>query len=909
MARITYRGQIGGGVYAAGITQIETFVTATGVTLLTDNGENGGFDSYRLASGAKASALDSQKLPSTGNTLVPSVFGVARIGDEARLISPGGDGFDLQNLAADGTIRRWGEAAGPGRATAFASDCEIGGRTVFVAEGDTIRSLRVNADFTFTQVGAAVRAPQYDGQTTAMTVAAVGGQRFLISASGFGDGLTAWRIDPVTGALSAKGAVGIDEGLGIDAPAALEAVTVGGRSYVVVAATGSGSLSVLALGSDGSLTPVDHVIDTLDTRFGQVVAMDVVSVAGRAFVLAGGGDSGLTLLELLPDGQLVWRETIVDTAGMTLDHVSAIRAIAVGSELQIFVASSTEPGLAQFGLSLTGLGGTIQATALGGALAGAGLDDLLIGGAGADQILGNGGDDILVDGAGSDTMRGGSGADLFVLSADGSRDVILDFEVGTDRLDLSHWSMLRSAAALGVQSTAWGAIVTWRDERLDVYSADGRSLSAAQLFPAGLEQPDRPLLVIGLPDIPRATQGADRIVLSSPGLWLDGLGGNDTLTGSVGSDTILGGAGHDLIDGGDWADWLEGGTGNDTIRGGAGNDRVWGDLGRDRVMLGLGNDRYEDRDGTDVTSADIVWGFAGNDTILCAAGNDTIYGEDGEDSLEGGIGNDQIWGGNGFDTILGGDGNDTVGGGNGRDLIFLGAGNDLCYDSPQDDPKGNDSIYGGDGNDTILARGGADRIWGEAGNDSLEGGAGADTIWGGDGDDVIRAGDGDDIVYGGTGRDRALLGAGNDWYEDEAGEGATAADIVWGFDGNDTIRTGGGADTLYGETGNDLLDGGTGDDLLYGGAGADRLIGGTGNDVMVGGVGGDNFVFHFADGADRILDFDSAVDKLVFEGFATPPAILFTTVGDDLRLDYGSGTILLDDVRSGEMTGDVFVFA
>ncbi|USW94825.1 type I secretion C-terminal target domain-containing protein [Pseudomonas proteolytica] len=49
-----------------------------------------------------------------------------------------------------------------------------------------------------------------------------------------------------------------------------------------------------------------------------------------------------------------------------------------------------------------------------------------------------GGDDILIGGPGNNTLTGGAGADTFQYLTGGSgHDVITDFAVGTDKLDLS----------------------------------------------------------------------------------------------------------------------------------------------------------------------------------------------------------------------------------------------------------------------------------------------------------------------------------------------------------------------------------------------------------------------------------------------------------------------------------------
>ncbi len=66
-------------------------------------------------------------------------------------------------------------------------------------------------------------------------------------------------------------------------------------------------------------------------------------------------------------------------------------------------------------------------------------DDKLDGGAGRDVLKGGDGDDDLRGGAGRDRLFGGDGADDFLFGAeveDGDRDVIVDFELGVDRLVL-----------------------------------------------------------------------------------------------------------------------------------------------------------------------------------------------------------------------------------------------------------------------------------------------------------------------------------------------------------------------------------------------------------------------------------------------------------------------------------------
>lgn len=91
-------------------------------------------------------------------------------------------------------------------------------------------------------------------------------------------------------------------------------------------------------------------------------------------------------------------------------------------------------------------GGTEQDFLFGGA-----GDDILRGSQGEDTLLGQLGDDILIGGAGSDLLSGGAGADLFVF--DGGADIILDFETGTDRLEIADgfdtFALAQNAMSIG----------------------------------------------------------------------------------------------------------------------------------------------------------------------------------------------------------------------------------------------------------------------------------------------------------------------------------------------------------------------------------------------------------------------------------------------------------------------------
>ncbi|MEL6840637.1 MAG: calcium-binding protein [Pseudomonadota bacterium] len=490
----------------------------------------------------------------------------------------------------------------------------------------------------------------YTAQISAVVAAEVAGTTYLLSASSSGNGVTSWIVGS-DGGLTAVQDLGTDDGLWISAPTAMVMATVGGGTYAVLAAAGSGTLSVIEIGDDGRMIIRDHILDTLETRFSGVTALDVVTHDGQTYILAGGADDGLTIFALLEGGQLVVRASIEDTVDMGLDNVSAIRAVGRGDGIDIYVASSSEPGITQLRFDTGTAGITTTATLAGGLLAGTAGADVLQGHEGDDLIDTGEGNDILRDGAGVDMLTGGAGADVFILSQDGEIDTITDFVVGEDRIDLSLWPLLRDISQLTISLRSDGMQISYGSETLVVLSADGqpidyRNLQTSDLIGAtrlpqniepGFPGPARPPIGPD-PTPPPSDQGGPNNPLS--GAQVLAAGNIDVLR-----DAFGGGPSSDsVVSGGDNADTLNGSADTDVILAGGGDD--------------------------------IIDGGAGDDTLLGRGGADTLRGGDDADILLGGAGDDILEGGNGQDLLRGGAGDDTVAGGAGDDLLFGDAGAD-----------------------------------------------------------------------------------------------------------------------------------------------------------------------------------------------------------------------------------------
>ena len=654
-----------------------------------------------------------------------------------------------------------------------------------------------------------------------LTCASVNGRDFVLTANAETSEVVAYRIDPATGRMVEIDSMGAAEGLGIDAPTAMEMVTIGGITYVVVAAANTDSLSVMQLTASGQLIPTDHVVDNGGTRFEGVQAMDVVQAGDHTFVVAGGADNGITVFELLPDGTLVAIATLADDGATSMHSVSAISLAVSGNTLNIFVGSQNDAGVTHYTVDLSTLGELEQGTAAVEMLTGTARDDVLIAQGLNDTLIGGAGDDILVTGEAGTEMRGGAGADIYVIRDGSGSTTITDFDRGIDGLDLSDLPMLRDPSQLQFTTTSTGCVIEYRGHFVFITASNGQPLSMGDVFPDGFDWGDHFDYYPPEPEIP-----------ANPGVFLEGGMYRDTLLGTDRDDTLMGGTGRDQLNGFAGNDHIDGGGGRDRIEVSDGNNTLIGGAGADTIYGGIGDDSLVGGDGRDS-----LYGGAGNDTIYGGTYNDTLGGGDGNDYLVDTDGKNVFFMGAGDDTVIAGDGADKIYGGKGDDLIEAGG--------------GNDAIGGGPGNDTIHAGAGNDIAFGKSGADVLDGGAGNDTLWGGDDNDTILGGEGADSINGGTGNDFVDGGDGNDRIDGKAGDddldGGAGNDVVWGDVGNDTV---------HGGWGDDWLSGGAGNDILSGGPGNDTMRGGSGNDVFWGGAGADVFEFFRDHDTGTVMDFN-----------------------------------------------------
>lgn len=493
-------------------------------------------------------------------------------------------------------------------------------------------------------------------------------------------------------------------------------------------------------------------------------------------------------------------------------------------------------------------------------VAGAG-DDLLYGGTSATGVVG-GGVDALFGGSGADRIEGGVGADRMSGGA-GSDWLFYQRSRGGVYVDLA----LNKADSIGfVINDAYGDIIDSFEN------------------------------VAG-------SQYGDQLVGNDLDNELNGLGGNDTLSGGAGYNQLRGAEGNDLYILGVGRDWITDNSGFDTVRftnassinfntnsssGDPSND-LWNDTDMERFEGSAGND-----------SIILTITGGGAKQLIGGAGNDTLGGRAGDDLLAGDTGNDSLRGEAGRDTLLGGTGNDTISGGVGVDTASF-ASHFGAVSGGWTIDLNNANLRIQTARTTHLVAGvnvvemdllfGIENAIGSAGNDvfklglfnTITGGAGTDTVY------FASTGLG---TVATAADDYVLLGQGTS-FSASTSYAFSGVEIFHTGIGQDTVQGSSAADVAFGDAGNDYLYGQGGNDRLYGGTEIDVLAGGFGRDTLSGGSGADRFLFNTtpvsASNSDIITDFAHLIDDFhLVRG-------IFTRLGASVdAAELRQGTVALD---------------
>ncbi|CCQ74532.1 FecR domain-containing protein [Magnetospira sp. QH-2] len=480
-------------------------------------------------------------------------------------------------------------------------------------------------------------------------------------------------------------------------------------------------------------------------------------------------------------------------------------------------------------------------------------NDILYGAAGADTLVGSIGDDILDGGGDADTLIGGDGSDtLFGGDGDdtlngGTGDDSLDGGAGSDTLD----------GGAGADALSGGA-------GDDTYYVDDAEDTTTELAGQGNDE------VIASVDYSLS----DNIeALTLTGTAVEGTGNDD-------ANVLTGTANDNILNGGLGADTLDGGAGLDSLIGGAGDDTYMVDETGDTVTENAG-------EGTDTVKASASYTLSANVENLTLTGSSDIDGTGNADAniLTGNAGANTLDGGAGLDSLIGGDGDDTYMVDETGDTVTenAGEGTDTVKASASYTLSANVENLTLTGSSDIDGTGNADAniLTGNAGANTLDGGAGLDSLIGGAGDDTYMVDETGDTVT-------ENAGEGTDTVKASASYTLSANVENLTLTGSSDIDGTGNADA-------NILTGNAGANTISGGQGIDTITTGAGDDVIVYALNNFDDPIGETGNWDHIVDYDLALDGILFTGFATTVGGLANGVLADLSAP-----------SSGSWTGNFF---
>jgi Ca2+-binding RTX toxin-like protein len=245
---------------------------------------------------------------------------------------------------------------------------------------------------------------------------------------------------------------------------------------------------------------IHQVNDTIETRFDNLIRLEVLQTPEGVFVLAGGTDNGLTLMLLDASGRLLHLASMGDELReMALLDTGGTEMIWRDGGLDIFVTGEVLEGDNDAGRGLTHL----RVADLEGNLP---------------QIQTGNADHLLT---------GTAGQDVFMVADTNIAQVIRGYDKAADQLDLSQMGRFHDISEVEVSRTSTGAVFRLGEAQVTVFTDDGSPLHTRDLTTEDM----RDLWHIDIAP-PAPAVGVPQA------FW--GGAGPDLLDGRAGADVLLG---------------------------------------------------------------------------------------------------------------------------------------------------------------------------------------------------------------------------------------------------------------------------------------------------------------------------------------------------------------------------------
>ena len=292
-----------------------------------------------------------------------------------------------------------------------------GGQTYLIAAGgaeDGVSVFRVATDGTLTNTDNVFDADELAyGLDRAVHVesAVIGGVSYVFVTGNYENAVNVFRLN-ANGTLDLTDSL-VDEGdLELYRAADMATAVIGGVTYLFVGGNGDAGVSVFSVDATGTLTNVFNLSD--GTLLSSVEGLETFEMAGDHYLVANGyGYDRLSYYKIGTDGSLTLADSVVDDTSLSLNGSAQSTVAMIDGHTYIISSGQYDDGLSTFevGLSNLPINGTSDADILTGTelddeINGLGGNDIIMGGDADDTLSGDGGDDVVDGGSGNDKLFG-----------------------------------------------------------------------------------------------------------------------------------------------------------------------------------------------------------------------------------------------------------------------------------------------------------------------------------------------------------------------------------------------------------------------------------------------------------------------------------------------------------------------
>ena len=136
-----------------------------------------------------------------------------------------------------------------------------------------------------------------------------------------------------------------DEGYLLGAARAVDAFSIDGRAYAVVAASGNNTVQLIRVHENGTLSPAGQAIDLPNRSLATTEAVDAFRIGGDTFAIAASMGEGVQLIRMHGgSGTLVPEGRLPDSASLRLMTANDVAAFGMGGATYALVAALYDDG-------------------------------------------------------------------------------------------------------------------------------------------------------------------------------------------------------------------------------------------------------------------------------------------------------------------------------------------------------------------------------------------------------------------------------------------------------------------------------------------------------------------------------------------------------------------------------------